>query len=154
MRHNAGAPILRRARSLFEPRWNREFPAELLDFLLDKRQFFCVVTVLKCLDHPDGDARTFLFFEAAGGDRGSTEADAGGIHGATRIIGDGILVERDADEIEDLFGFLSRHADRTVNIGQEKVIAGSAGKEPDAAFLEDDLHRLSVLQYLLRILFE
>ena len=74
-----------------------------------------------------------FFLHAAGGHGGRADADAGGLHGGTRVKRDGILVHGDAHAVQ---GFLCvRPVDALVaEVHHEYVVVRAVGDDAEAEF--------------------
>ena len=79
---------------------------------------------------PVGDEFHFGFLQAAGGEGGGADADAGGFHGLAGVEGDHVFVGDDAGGLEPAFGGGAGEVGVFgAEIDQEQVVVGAAGDE-------------------------
>ena len=95
--------------------------------------------VLFCHEaHPPGDLRHLRLPEAPGSDGGSAHPDTAGDEGLLRVVGDGVLVHRDAYLIQPVLILLAGEA-KVPGVHQNQMVVRAAGDQPEA--LLDQLFR-------------
>ena len=71
--------------------------------------------------------------ESAAGERRGADPQTGGDHRRSRVVGDGVAVDGDADLSEQIFGLGSVEG-RVAQIDEDEVDVGAAGEDGDSAF--------------------
>ncbi len=83
---------------------------QVSDICADAGEAGGVGTVVESLGDPGGDAVHLWLSHAARGEGGRTDANAGGLEGWVRVVGNGVLIDGDAGLAEGVFGFRAKHA--------------------------------------------
>ena len=111
----------------------REPLAQLRHFRTDLLRM--VRIVLFCHEaHPPGDLRHLRLPEAPGSDGGSAYPDTAGDEGLLRVVGDGVLVHRDAYLIQPVLILLAGEA-KVPGVHQNQMVVRAAGDKPEAPAL-------------------
>ena len=124
----------------------REGGGQLLDLRLDPRQRSLVRVGERAVDqlgHPHHFGRA----HAARRERRCAEPDAAGDERRLRIVGNGVLVHRDAGLVEHLLGDLPGEV-LGPEIDQHQVGVGAAGHDGEAALDQRLRQRLGVVHHL------
>ena len=91
--------------------------ANCLHFGMQRFERSCIIALIDGLLHPFSNLFHVIFGQAAGRDGWRTQADTTRLEWRQRIIGHGILVERQANLIERLFGDFAVNTEALVYVG-------------------------------------
>ncbi len=109
--------------------------------------------ILDVLDDPVNPLNGFYavgFGEAAGGDGGRADPDAGGVHGGLLIERDHVLIQGDVGGVQGIFGLGAVHV-LIAQVDEHGVVVRAAADDV-VAFVDQGLgHRLGVLDHLLTV---
>src|SRR5690606_13998829 len=126
---------------------DRELPALLRHALAHPGKDGLVLGCIEYVADPVGQRRAVVLAIAAGSDRRRADAKARGDEGLLRIVGHGILVDRDMGLAQRFLGRLA--GDRLADhVDQHQVVFGAAGDDAVAALDDHPGHRLCVLHHL------
>ncbi len=132
-----------------------EFGGEGSDFGFDLSECGGVIFVHQSAVDEIGDGGHVGFLEAAGGDGGGSEANAGGEFGGSWVIGDAVFIGDDASGFEGIGGVGAGEVSAAWSeVDEHEVVIGSAGAEAVAALYESGGEGGGVFDDLLAVGFE
>src|SRR3989344_1918122 len=131
--------------------WYRKLFGKSFNFFMHGFFDLFVVLVFEDLDHELGNAFAFTLFESAGGDRGCTEPNTGGIKRFSSIICDRIHIERNAYFIEYGLRFLAGYPEGSEYVRKDEVVIRPTTNHPNFMLFENFGHRFCIFENLFRV---
>jgi hypothetical protein len=125
------------------PGVEREMVGQLGHFAANAVESRIVAALVESLVDPGGNLAHLRLLHAAGGERRRAHANSGGLEGWVGVVGDGILVHRDAGLSQRQFGLRAEDA-LLENIDQHEVIVCSSGNDAEAGLLQGLSQHLGV----------
>ena len=121
----------------------REVICQLGDLAADAVESRVVVAVVEGGGDPGGDLAHLRLLHAAGGERGSADADARRLEGWIDVVGDGVLVDSDAGLAESEFSLRAENA-FLEDVDQHEVVVSASGDDAEASLLETESKHLGI----------
>ena len=110
--------------------WQREVLCELFDLGFDGGELGGVAFGINHAIEPGSDLFDFGLFQAAGGEGGGADADAGGFHRFAGVERDHVFVDDDTGGLEPAFdGGAGEVGVFAAEVDEHEVVVGAAGDE-------------------------